>query len=317
MRSAALLSLAVLVAVLALPMATAQPPTYTESFQVRAAVGDIPSTAAVEPSNAWNVEQRVLVAAGNATQAVTLQLPFGSSLVNASCTCGGQPTVNGRDVTFQVSGNGTQTVTMLTSQPSSRAFGFEVMRPAGPGDGVVILYVPSGYDFEAPVEPTQRLPSTSGTSTIVEFRSASLPNPFWASLHVATTAVDDGADSDPSFRDEPLYSDGIVWIFLAAGVLVGIVLWAFLVSRGAVQAKGRKQVVSTAAHVEAAANEPPAVLEGRKRALLAALKEIEVAKMNNEMPNEVYDVVKADLKKQAVTVMRALETATAAGEAKA
>ena len=50
---------------------------------------------------------------------------------------------------------------------------------------------------------------------------------------------------------------------------------------------------------------------------LAALKEIEVAKMNNEMPTDVYDAVKADLKKQAVTVMRALETATAASEAKA
>jgi len=51
-----------------------------------------------------------------------------------------------------------------------------------------------------------------------------------------------------------------------------------------------------------------AVLEGKKRALMAALKEVEVAKMNNEMPPEVYDAVKADLKKQAVTVMRALES---------
>jgi hypothetical protein len=314
MRSAALLSLAVLVALLAVPATTSQPPTYTESYQVRAAVGDIPSTQAAEPANSWNVEQRFLVAAGNASQSVTLQLPFGSTLVNASCTCGGQPAINGRDVTFQVSGAGQQTVTALTSQPASRAFGFEVMRPGGPGDGVVVLYVPLSYDFEAPLEPTQTLPSTSGTATIVEFRGASLPNPFWASLHLSTAAVDDGeSDSEPG----PLYSDGIVWLFLAAGVLAGILLWAFLVSRGAVQAKGRKQVAATAAHVEAAANEPPAVLEGRKRALLAALKEIEVAKMNNEMPNEVYDAVKADLKKQAVTVMRALETATAAGETKA
>lgn len=313
MRSVALLSTAVLVALLAAPSALSQPPSYTESFQVRAAIGDIPSTAAVEPANAWNIEQLVLVTPGNASQAVTLQIPYGSSLVNASCTCGGQPTVDGRDVTFQVSGTGQQTVALLTSQPAARAFGFEVLRPGGPGDGVVVLYVPNGYSFEAPAEPTQTLPSTSGTATIVEFRSGSLPNPFWASLHVAV-AVDDGAgDSEPG----PLYSDGIVWIFLGAGVLLGIALWAYLVSKGTVQAKGRRQVAATAAHVEAATNEPPAVLEGRKRALLAALKEIEVAKMNNEMPTEVYDTVKADLKKQAVTVMRALETATAAGESKA
>jgi hypothetical protein len=314
MRSAALLSLAVLVALMAAPSATAQPPTYTESFQVRAAVGDIPSTAAAEPANAWNIEQRVLVTPGNGSQAVTLQIPFGSSVVNASCTCGGQPTIDGRDVTFQVGGAGQQTVSLLTSQPAARAFGFEVMRPGGPGDGVVVLYVPNGYAFEAPVAPTQTLPSTSGAATIVEFRGGSLPNPFWASLHLTTVAVDDGAgDGEPG----PLYSDGIVWVFLAAGVLIGIVLWAYLVSRGAVQAKGRKQVASTAAHVEAAANEPMPVLEGRKRALLAALKEIEVAKMNNEMATDVYDTVKADLKKQAVTVMRALETSTAANDAKA
>ena len=310
MRSAALLSLAVLVAVLAAPATTSQPPTYTEAFQVRAAMGDIPTTAAAEPSNAWNVEQRVLVTASNASQAVTLQLPFGSTMVEGNCTCGAEPTVNGRDVTFQVSGSGQQTVTVTSSQPSSRAFGFEAKRPSGASGTVVVLYVPNGYDVEAPVEGESPGLSTDGSARIIQYRGA-VPDPFWASLHLATTAVDDGeGDSEAS----PLYSDGIVWAFLAAGVLVGVVLWAFLVSKGAVQAKGRRQVASTAAHVEAAANEPPAVLEGRKRALLAALKEIEVAKMNNEMPSEVYDVVKADLKKQAVTVMRALETSTAARE---
>jgi len=48
---------------------------------------------------------------------------------------------------------------------------------------------------------------------------------------------------------------------------------------------------------------------------MAALKEVEVAKMHNEMAPEVYDAVKADLKKQTVTVMRALEEGS--GEAKA
>lgn len=312
MRRAALLSLAVLLALAAVgPTTTAQPPTYSEAFQVRAAVGDIPSTqGAAEPPNAWNVEQRFTITSGNSTAPpTTFQLPFGSSLVNASCTCGVQPTVNGRDVTFQLGPEtpaGTHTMTVLSSQPSSRAFGFEVMRPGGPGDGVVVLYVPAGSEHEAPIEGSSPGLSTDGSARIVEFRSSSLPNPFWASIHVATAAA--GDDSDPTADGGPATSP---WLMLAVGLVLGAVVWAFLVSRGAVQAKGRKQVAATAAHVEAAANDPPAVLEGKKRALLAALKEIEVAKMNNEMPNDVYDSVKADLKKQAVTVMRALETATA------
>jgi hypothetical protein len=309
MRRAALLSLALALAVLVVP-ATAQPPTYSEAFQVRAAVGDIPTTSAAEPSNAWNVEQRVLVQATNASQAVTLQLPFGSTLVDGNCTCGAEPTINGRDVTFQVTGSGPQTVTVLSSQPTARAFGFEVLRPGVAPDTVVILYVPTSYEVEAPLDGNSPGLSTDGSARIVEYRGASVPNPFWASLHVATVGGDTTEPSGGATGINP-------WLMLAVGLVLGALVWAFLVSKGTVQAKGRKQVAGTAAHVEAAANDPPAVLEGRKRALLAALKEIEVAKMNNEMPNEVYDVVKADLKKQAVTVMRALEAATAAGETKA
>ncbi|MFO1536051.1 MAG: hypothetical protein ABR586_10330, partial [Thermoplasmatota archaeon] len=85
--------------------------------------------------------------------------------------------------------------------------------------------------------------------------------------------------------------------------------WAFLVQRGMVQARGRKQVAQVAAHTEAAAQDPPAVLEGKKRALLAALKEVELARQSQEMDTPTYDAVKAEFKKQAVTVMRALETA--------
>lgn len=310
MRRAALLSLAFL-AVLLVPAVPAQPPTYSEAFQVRAAMGDIPTTNATEPSNSWNIEQRVLVQASGTAQTVTLQVPAGSTLANASCTCGSQPTVNGREVTFQVSGSGRQTITVLSSQPTARAFGFEVLRPGAAGETVVVLYVPTSYDVETPVEGNSPGLSTDGSARIVEYRGASVPNPFWASLHLATTA---GGDDEASSSQGPGINP---WLMLALGVLLGAILWAVLVSKGAVQAKSRKQVATTAAHVEAAANDPPAVLEGKKRALLAALKEIEVAKMNNEMPNEVYDAVKADLKRQAVTVMRALESSTAAGETKA
>ncbi|MFA5944702.1 MAG: hypothetical protein WC876_09575 [Candidatus Thermoplasmatota archaeon] len=309
-RAAALLTLALLL--VSLP-ATAQPPTYTEAFQVHAAVGNIPLTPATEPAGFWNVEQRFTIQFTNTTaQPIGFLLPVGSSLVNATCSCGVAATVDDRSVTFQLgtgTPSGTHALTVLSSQSVTRAFGFEVMRPLGPGDGVVVLYVPTAYDYEAPIEATASPGlSTDGSARIVEFRSATLPNPFWASLHIATVAGGEAPAAGQTWNDD------IVWAFLALGIVVGATMWAVLVSRGVVQAKGRKQVATTAAHVEAAANDSLPVLEGRKRALLAALKEIEVAKMNNEMPNEVYDVVKADLKKQAVTVMRALETATAAGE---
>lgn len=297
--------LAALLLLAAVPAASAQPMTFSEAWQVRGAVGDIPTTAAAEPAGAWNVEQRFTLAFANTTaQAVTFRMPAGATLANASCTCGAAATTSGRDVTFQLGAStpsGTHTMTVLSTQPAAAALSLDLQRPVAAGDGAVILYVPNGSTVDAPVANTGPGSTTDGTAHIFLFEGNPLPQPFWASVHPGTATV---GGSQPT-QKAPLLS----WpIALVLGVVLGILLWAVLVQKGAVQRKGRKQVAATAAHVEAAAAEPAPVLEGRKRALLAALKEVEVARMNNEMPPEVYDAVKADLKKQAVTVMRALET---------
>jgi hypothetical protein len=289
--------------------ASAQPPSFPQAYQVRAAVGDIPTTAAHEGAG-WNIDQQYTFTFANATpRDVTVVVPAGTTTTNASCTCGAGAQVSAGSVTFHLpssTSSGSYKVEVLSSEPTAAATAFQLVRPDGPGDGVVILYVPNGSTADAPLDAQSPGSSTDGLSRILVYSGAPLPQPFWASIHPTTSAPAPGKSAAPALS----------WpIALAIGVVLGVLLWALLVSKGAVQRKGRRQVAGTAAHVEAAASETPAVLEGKKRALLAALKEVEVAKMNNEMPPEVYDVVKADLKKQAVTVMRALESGADAAAA--
>lgn len=113
-----------------------------------------------------------------------------------------------------------------------------------------------------------------------------------------TTTATPGPTATPAFS----------WTSLVLGLLAGILLWAFLVQRGMVQRRSRKQVVATAAHTAAAA-EGTEMLQARRRTLMAALKDLEKAKMNKEVPVDVYDRLKAELKKDTVTVMRAIEAA--------
>jgi hypothetical protein len=309
--------LALALVALAVP-AEAQPPTFPHAYQLRGAVGDIPTTATAEPADAWNLEQRLTVQFSNATEATyTFTVPAGASVDNTTCTCNpSQTRVTATTVTFTLGtqvASGEHTMTLGTTQPAGDAIAFDLGLPlaAAPGDRIIILYVPAGSSLVASAEPTEDpLVSTSGTAAIhvIDGGVAPIGDRFWAAIVPGTVAQDTSGG-------------GHAWagwaLHLALGLVAGALLWALLVSKGVVQAKSRRQVAATAAHVEAAAAEPAPVLEGRKRALLAALKEIEVAKMNNEMPNEVYDAVKADLKRQAVTVMRALETAQAQGETKA
>ena len=307
----ALLVLAVVAA--AMP-ADAQPPTFTQAYQLRGAVGDIPTTNATEPAGAWNLEQRLTVAHDNSTERqYGFQIPAGATLVNATCTCNpSQSRIMAASVVFTLPttlASGSYVLTVTTTQAAGDAFAFHLDLPieAGPEDRVAILYMPRDSTYDAPSQPFRTLPANSTDATIVWFTD--VPSPFWLAVHPesAVTAGDDGDDA--MWRE---------WLLpVVVGLLVGMVVWSLLVSKGVVQTKSRRQVANTAAHVEAAAHDPPAVLEGKKRALLAALKEIEVARMNNQMAPEVYDQVKADLKKQAVTVMRALESSGAADESKA
>ena len=308
-----LLSLALVALVLAAVPASAQPPDFSQPYQLRAALGDIPTTGAAEPDGSWNIEQRLTVQFDNATEARHgFQVPAGASVRNTTCTCNpSQATVSSDSVVFTLPTtlpSGSYVLTVSTTQRVDRSFGFSVNAAdaVDAADRIAIVYLPAGLDYDAPIEPSSSLPGVTTAATILQFDAP--PSPFWMAIHPESATV--ATDGDDAAWME--------WLVPAAiGLLVGIVLWAALVSRGVVQTKSRRQVAATAAHVEAAANEPTPVLEGKKRALLAALKEIEVAKQNSEMPAEVYDAVKADLKKQAVTVMRALEASQAASDAKA
>lgn len=313
MRTTALVLLAL--ALTALPGAQAQPPSFDEDYQVRGALGDIPTTPATEQGGVWNVEQLLKVqfdnASAEAERTYTFTLPSGSTLANATCDCSRSThSLVGTALSFRIepqTASGERTIRIVSRQAAGEVFGFSLgASPAG-ADSVVILYVPGGSEVSGSTRLTEVGSSTSGAAVIHYARfDGAVPEGTWFAIHPP------GAATAPA--PEQAFNDDLVWLFLALGIVAGASLWAALVSRGVVQKKSRKQVVSTAAHVEAAANDPPAVLEGKKRALLAALKEVELARQANEMPVEVYDVVKADLKKQAVTVMRALETGS--GETK-
>jgi len=301
-------ALAALLGVLLLAPATAQM-SFDQSYQVRAALGDIPSTAAHEPAGTWNVEQLLKVTHTNGTaQDVHANLPIGASLAAVSCTC---PHVSNQVkdgvVTITLAPDnpsGPAEVRVLSTQPYASVLAFSLRASPDAGqDAAVILYVPVGSTFDAAGTASSPGMSTDGTATIQAFTfdaAHTMPDPFWATIHPGSGAAPPTTTS----------ATGIPWwSTLVVGVIAGALLWGLLVQRGVVQAKGRKQVAQVAAHTEIAAIDPPAVLEGKKRALLAALKEVELAKQGSQMDTATYDAVKAEFKKQAVTVMRALDEA--------
>lgn len=294
-----------LAAALLVPTATAQIPSFNEDYQVRAALGDIPTTTAREPAGTWNVEQRIQVAfdnnASELDRTYLVRLPAGSTLVNATCDCARSThTQTGDTLSFRIeplTQSGERTLTILTSQPIGDVYGFRIA-PTSATDLVVILYVPVDKDVSSNVDLREVGLSTDQSATLsyVQLTASQFPFHAWFSIHPAGNApAAPQADANP-----------LPWLFLVLGLAAGALLWSQLVARGIVQKKSRKQVATTAAHVEAAKESVP-VLEGKKRGLLAALKELELAKQANELPLDVYDAVKADFKKQAVTVMRALE----------
>ena len=169
--------------------------------------------------------------------------------------------------------------------------------PAGlESDAVVVVYVPAGRTVTAPGTPSMELPCTQGGCTIREYKGTAaepLPSPFVVTVQSAAAPAPSGPNP---------------WIYAAVAFVAGCILWALLVRQGVVQKRSRRQAVATAAHEEIAAKEPRPVLEGRKRALMAALKEVEIAHQAKEMDTATYDAVKAGLKRETVNVMRALET---------
>ena len=88
----------------------------------------------------------------------------------------------------------------------------------------------------------------------------------------------------------------------ALGVVVGLFLAYVAVRQGWVSAPGKAKKF-----VKGGAMESRAVLEARRRTLLAALKELETAHETREVPDDAYGPLKEEYKAQAVRVMRSLE----------
>ncbi len=310
MRKALLLALALAaVAALAAP-ALAQPPLLEQAFQVRGGFGDIRTTEAVEPAGAWNLVQSLRVPHTQGTASnTTFHVPAGHAVLAPGCSCPAfESATSGLDVTILVpagTASGNVTASLTTTAQVDEAFGFILTLPdrADAADVVAVLYVPVASDIAGPVAATSPGLSTDGQSRIFLFEgTAQAPWPPQASFFLAPAT----ATAPPPVDAPTGEGDGFAWLELALGIAIGAALWALLVQRGLVQAQARPPATTGAAPAEAGAAEPRPVLEGRKRALLAALKELELARQAQEVPVEAYEVVKADLKRQAVAVMQAL-----------
>lgn len=91
------------------------------------------------------------------------------------------------------------------------------------------------------------------------------------------------------------------YLWALGGVVVGLVLaWISVRAGWMGGAKGTKFEKGGAA-------EPRTMLEARRRTLLAALKELEVAHEAKEIPDDAYAPLKEEYKAQAVRVMRNLD----------
>ncbi len=290
------IAVALLAALLTTDLAAAQPPTFTQAFQVRIGVGDIATTAAHETADGWSYEARYTVQHPASDERVDIQVLPGSQIVAKTCSCGNFTTTeSATSVAFHIPASvptGPVTVTVTTTSPPSAVFAVDLTIKGN--DGLVVLYLPNGFAAQASAPSTSPGTSTDGGSIILAY--ADLQGSFWLTVNPVATAIQPTSESS-----------SMVWFYAAAGVVVGCILWAILVSRGMVQRKTRKQVATTAAHVEAAKMDSPAILEGRKRALMAALKEIELGRQADEIDVATYDTLKAELKKEAVTVMRAID----------
>ncbi len=279
------------------PMASAQSMDITSAHQVRIAYGDIPSTPdQTEPSGAWNVEQRLVLTEG-ANGTVTIP----SGHVAGSVFCG-----DGCDFDLSLEEN-TFTAVCLTAGADGHcnisfphtiagnvdAFGLSMRVTA---DSTVLVYALEGLDVR------------SGTDNLLG-EGFYYPN-VQPALLIHQFAPEDGRfwmTVSPHTIAESPTTGGFGWQGILVGLLAGVAVWYLLVRQGLVQKRQRKQVAGTAAHKQIASSEDKTTLEWRRRALLAALKELEVARVDQTIDLTAYDALKADFKKQTVAVMRALE----------
>lgn len=100
----------------------------------------------------------------------------------------------------------------------------------------------------------------------------------------------------------PVQSDDMTkWAWGLSGLVLGLLVMFVAVKQGWLKGGSGPKFV------KGGAMESKAMLEARRRTLMAALKELEHAREANEVPNDAYGPLKEEYKAQAVRVMRSLE----------
>lgn len=285
--------LIILAALLMVATASAQPMNWSETHQVRIAYGDIPSTNATEAPSQWNFHETVLV--NTSIGQLTWVVPAGHVYLDIDCECAFALDDSEAPLYRIAFPEGDDEVAMTFMHAAKGDLtGFATGMTLG-DDARVFIYAADGTAVRGPVAPTNVLPAASAPGfNVYDFEAA---GPFWFSIAPAAAV-----------EQEP--APFVTFWGLALGTLAGMAIWSLLVKQGVVQKRVRKQVAAVAAHKEVAKKESKDTLAARKRVLMAGLKELEVAKMNKDVELEVYDALKGELKKETVTVMRALEEAS-------
>lgn len=288
-----------LIALALAPAAQAQEEyAFDESYFVRVAVGDVPRTNATETDGRLNVVEYLRLDHDGNRTSVTYDPEAAGDDVGVGCDCGsasrtGTTITVGSDVPA-----GPVVVSLTHGHPFRDAATVPLaLEPAG--DVAVTFYLTRDLGVSSSAEPATELEGAQFDGTIVQYDEVAA----WFTVHPAGAP----AFAETKTREVPVAPGfGIDPVSVLLGLLAGALVWYLLVKQGMVQ-KRRRQEVAVAAHKDVASREPKPVLEGRKRLLMTALKDLEMARMNKEISDEAYDRLKADFKKQAVTTMRALE----------
>ncbi len=274
---------------------------FDESSFVRVAVGDVPRTNATEEDGLLHVVEYVrLDHDGNQTQ-LTFDAERAGGDLSVGCDCG-SASRSGDTITVGSDVEAGEVVVALThSHPfagsASVPFAFEH------DDVVLRFFLAPEYGVSSSAKATMTLGGLGFNGTTTQFATTDA----WFTVHAA--GMDAHAESETIIREVPVGDGGIDALSVVVGLVAGVALWFVLVQQGMVQ-KRRKQEVAVAAHKEVASQDSKEVLEGRKRLLMAALKDLEMARMNKEVDDAAYDALKAEFKKKTVTTMRAIEEAS-------
>jgi hypothetical protein len=127
--------------------------------------------------------------------------------------------------------------------------------------------------------------------------------------HVRACVVDSmGNTASRSFTAQAVLVEGAwdgpsPWLLLVIGLLGGGFL-IFALTQGGFLGGGTRRAAPTTSSFGAESKE---MLEMRQRVMIAALKELEIAKKKGEVPEAQYTSLKSELKKDTVSVMRELE----------